>query len=188
MFTGCNFSDSESITINNEHYEIADIQWTPYGDAYFNGEYYLYNDNSKTIFAKAEESSLFEPIVYHNSSDVYPDISMTDRVEKITLQLDDAQIELDSDITQLLVNELTADSTEIKTAPADISTAEVYVNVYYKDYPAYQNEFVLCCSNNNELGFIYCETEKNTNSFGKGNMALFSDDQLINYIESLNLL
>lgn len=180
--------NNDVLIIDNEHYEIADNHWTPYGDAYFNGEYYLFKNDSKTLFAKAEESSLFEPIIYHNSSDVYPDISITDRVEKITLQLDDTQIELNSDIAQLLANELNADSTEIETATADISTAEVYVNVYYKNYPAYQNDFVLCYSNDNQLGVMYCETERNTNKFGKDNMVLFSNKELISYIKSLNLL
>lgn len=187
MFTGCNYSDNKSITINDERYEIANHNWKPYGDSEYDGKYYLFKNSSNIIFAKAEENNLFEPLIYHNSDDVYPDVSMADRVDRIILQLDGAQIELDSDIAKLLVNELNADSTIIKAVPADISTAEVYVNVYYKDYPAYQNEFVLCYSNNNQLGAMYCETEKNTEKFGKDNMVLFSNNELISYIEFLNL-
>ncbi len=181
--------NSESITIDNENYETADNSWTPYGEAYYDGEYYLFKNGTETIFAKTEESSLFEPLIYHNTNDVYPDISMKDKIDKIVLQIDNNQITLDSNMTELLVNELSnADNSKHKTASADISAAEVYINVFYKDYPAYQNEFVLCYSNDNELGFMYCETEKNTNKFGENNMALFSNKELTSYINSLNLL
>ena len=187
IFTGCNLNNSELITINDELFEVANYNWTPYGDAYYDGEYYLFKNGSKTVFAKTEDGGLFEPIIYHNVNDMYPDISMKDRVDKIVLQIEDNKITLDSNVTELLINELTTDYLEVEKDSADISTAEVYVNVFYKDYPAYQNEFVLCYSNNNKLGFMYCETEKNSNQFGENNIVLFSNKELISYIESLNI-
>lgn len=188
LFTGCSSNNNDSIIIHGETYEIANHNWIPYGDTYYDGEYYLFKNESKTIFAKSEGSGLFDGIVYHNVNDIYPDISMKNRIDKIVFEIDDNQFTVDSNITNLLVNELSnADNSKQETSAADISTAKVYVNVFYKDYPAYQNEFVLCYSNNGKLGFMYCETEKSTNQFGKDNMVIFSNEELISYIESLNL-
>lgn len=189
FLSGCSSNNDDTVIINSEYYEVADHDWTPYGNSNYNGEYYLYNDNSKTVFAKSEDNRLFDGIIYHNLNDIYPDISMTDRIDKIVFERESKQIVLDSNIADILINELSnTNKSNLETVPANSATIKVYINVFYQNYPAYQNEFAICYSNNNELGFIYCETEKNTNSFGKGNMALFSDDQLINYIESLNLL
>lgn len=196
IFTGCESKnnseniENESIVINNETYEPIEADWTVFGSPHQDGEYYLYDYNSKAIFAKTEDTSLFEGVFYHNTNDAYPDITMTDRIDKIVLETEDKQVTIKEDMADRLIAELSnSSSSKPNTATYDATTTVAFVNVYYKDYPAYQNEFMLCYSNDDEMGFAYCLTEKNNEKFGDyNNMALFSDEQLIDYLESLKLI
>ena len=188
LFNGCNSIDNEPLKINDEVFEIVYGDWTPYGDSRYDGEYYLYEKNSKIIFAESNDNNLFEGIVYHNKNDVYPDISMTDQIDKIVFETDKKQIVLEDAISESFLNEiLNTNSSNEKIVSANVATMKIFVDVYYKDYPAFQNEIALCYSNSGDLGYIYCNSQKNTNRFGSGNMFLFSDEQLISYIESLNV-
>lgn len=190
LFTGCrsnNNVDNERIMIENKEYEIINRDWTPYGNTLFNGKYYFYKNDSNTIFIKAKDTALFDGIIYHNADDIYPDISMSEKIDKIILEVDNNQIVADNDITELILGELSniSSSLNCKTSIVDLSKSEIYINVYYKNYPAYQNEFMICFSTNNEPGVMYCETDRNTNAFGENKMLLFSDKKLISYINSL---
>lgn len=195
-FAGCSSEnnntniDDGSIIINNETYESINAEWTVFGNARYDSGYYLYENNSKAIFAKTEDSFLFEGVFYHNTSDKYPNISMTDRIDKIVLETEDNQVTIEDDMADRLIEELLSSaSSKPNTAACDAVTAEAFVNVYYKDYPAYQNEFVLCYSKDNKMGFAYCLAEKNNKKFGDyNNMALFSNETLIDYLESLKLI
>ncbi|MDE6659610.1 MAG: hypothetical protein K2K01_05810 [Eubacterium sp.] len=187
MFTGCKLNnEEEQVLINDETYEEADHDWTVYGNYIQDGDYYLYENSSSVVFARKETNMFSEGIIYHNTNDEYPNISMESKIEKIVLDNGIKQITIEDNIADMFVQEFNRTDKTYKSA--DVSTAELYVNVYYKDYPAYQNEFVLCSSDSNEFGFMYCETEKNTNMFGKNNMALFLNDEIISYIQSLKLL
>ena len=187
-FNACNSSEEEQLKINNEVFETVYGEWIPYGDARFDGEYYLYEKDSKIIFAENKDNRFSESLIYHNTSDAYPDISMTDRIDKIVFQTNREKIELSDDMKAAFSNEiLNSDKSNGKIATADLATMEIFVFVYYKDYPAFQNEIALCCSDSGDVGYVYCETQKNTNKFGFGNMSVFSDEQLISYIESLGL-
>ena len=189
-FTGCSLNnnvDNETVIIENKEYEIINSDWTPYGNTRFNGEYYLYENDSNTIFAKGKDNILFDGVIYHNTDDTYPDISMSEKIDKIILEADNNQIVPDDDITDLILEELgnISGSLNCKTAAADLSKADIYINVYYKNYPASQNEFVICFSEDSEPGVMYCETYRNTNTFGENKMMLFFDKDLIAYINSL---
>ena len=187
-FSGCDPSDKEPLKINNEIYEMVYGVWTPFGDYRDDGKYYLYERDSETIFAKSKGPKFAEALIYHNTNDVYPDISMTEQIDKIVFQTNGKQIELNDDVKAAFLNEvLSSDTSKEKIASANLATMEIFVFIYYKDYPAFQNEIALCCSENGDLGYVYCETQKNTDKFGSGNMYVFSDEQLISYIESLNL-
>ena len=188
FFNGCDSYDEESVRINDEVYEIVYGEWTPYGDSRDSDEYYLYEKDSKIIFAESKDDKFFERIIYHNINDIYPDISMTDQIDKIVFKTDKEQIILEDTIKELFLKEiLNSGTSNKKIVSANIATLQIFVDVYYKNYPAFQNEIALCCSNNGDYGYIYCNTQKNIDNFGSGNMILFSDKQLISYIESLHM-
>lgn len=190
LFVGCeqyNNVDNEMLIIGNKEYEIINSDWTPYGKTQFNGKYYLYENDPNTIFVKAKETALFDGIIYHNTDDVYPDISMRDKIDKIILETESKHIVVNDEIKELVLGELENISSysNYKTSIADLSKSEFYLNVYYINYPAYQNEFMICFSTDNEPGVMYCETERNTNAFGKNKILLFSNKKLVTYINSL---
>lgn len=184
-FPSCSLDYDTTIKINGEIYDIANPEWTPYGNTRTNGTYYLYGNNSGIIFAKGTDDIFFDSLIYHNRNDSYPDISMVDKIAKIILDTEASEITVSEEFTEMLLQEF--NNTDKVFEPADFSTAEVFVNVYYKDYPAFQNEYVLCLSDNGKLGYMYCDTEKNTESFGNNNMSLFSNNELKSYISSLDL-
>ena len=184
-FPSCSLNYDTTIKINGEIYDIASPEWTPYGSTITNGNYYLYKNSSGIIFAKEDDDILFESLIYHNRNDIYPNVSMTDKIYAIVLDTESSKLTVSEEFTEIFIQEF--NNTDKVFETADLSTAEIFVNVYYKDYPAFQNEFVLCLSDNGNLGYMYCDTKKNTESFGKNNISLFSNNELKSYISSLDL-
>ncbi|MCD7796854.1 MAG: hypothetical protein LUG95_04405 [Clostridiales bacterium] len=189
FFTGCESNDdaNNTIIIDGTEFETVNTDWTVYTEATYNGEYYLYGNDSGIIFAEAEDNELFDGVVYHSTDDTYPDISSNDKIEKITVDTENSELSLDSDISSLFCDEMNRVTlkNDFETDTADLSKADIYVNVYYEDYPAYQTEFVICFSENGVPGIMYCETSRNTAAFGENNMMLFSNETLIEYFNSI---
>lgn len=182
---GCTAIHSENSVIYNDNtYELCRTDFSVYGDSYKSEGFICYGTKGSPVFVE-EKSILFdEGLVYHLADDEYPDISQSERIEKIVVTAGNDMKEIDGkyydDFSELLSFENLNDELIKK---ADISKQMRFIEIYYKDYPAYQTTYMIVESGE-DVGIMYCETATNTTMFGEDNMYVINGE-LGAYIKSL---
>lgn len=182
---GCNANYcADTVNYNNNTYELCENDFSVYGNTFKSEGFLCYGPKNSPIFVK-ENSFLFdEGLVYHLISDDYPNISQLQLIEKISLTNGNIVYEVESkyfnSFSKLLsFNDM--DNELIKKA--DNSANMWFIEIYYKDYPAYQTTWMIVESNN-DIGVMYCSNATNTSMFGENNMYVINGDLGI-YIKSL---
>ncbi|MGN1124019.1 MAG: hypothetical protein ACI4RR_06705, partial [Eubacterium sp.] len=163
---GCNNSVSDEIVYNQHSYTECDRSWHPYGNTVKQDDYCTYDNDDNNIFI-CETSLIGERIIYHRSDDTYPDTSQIDKISCIALTRGSEEITVDEKYKAQIVEMLNLQEKPYATEKIDYSSDFLFINVYYKDYPAYQNECAFCLSENGNVCIMFCETEKNSQKIGK---------------------
>lgn len=181
VLCGCN-NASDEIVYNQHEYTECDRSWHPYGNIVKQDDYCTYDNDDRNIFI-CEVALIGEKIIYHRLDDTYPDTSQKDRISHIALTRDSEEITVDEKYKAQIVDALNLQEKPYATEKIDYSSDFLFINVYYKDYPAYQNECAFCLSENGNVCIMFCETEKNSQKIGKEKALLISNDELKEYIK-----
>lgn len=187
FLSGCVSPDlkyqNEQLVLFDKTYEICDSSWYPYGETISADGYTIYKNDSQNIFVNIQDGLFSEGILYHWVDSEYPDITQIDRIEQIDLVFQNKTITIDNNcISELSELFSTNDIEKHQLKKADMSSEFVYVNVYYSNYPAYQNEFFICKTYDGEFGIMFCDTEQNTAAFGLGMVRTINSNVLLQYL------
>lgn len=187
FLSGCVASDLEyqnkQLILFDKTYEICDSSWYPYGETISADEYSFYKNDPQNIFVKIQDGLFSEGILYHWVDSEYPDITQIDRIEQIDLVFQNKTITVDNNCISEFFELFSINNIEkSKLKEADMSSEFVYVNVYYLNYPAYQNEFLICKTYDGEFGIMFCNTEQNTATFGSGMVRIINSNVLLQYL------
>jgi hypothetical protein len=190
FLSGCVSDDmeyqDEKLVLYDKTYEICDSDWYPYGTELSVDDYVFYENDTEKIFVKVPDELFSEGVLYHSIDDEYPDVTQTDKIEKIDLVYQNKTITLNNDCISEFSELLSTDDIESsKLKKADMSSEFVYVNVYYSNYPAYQNELLICKTEDGEFGIMFCETEQNTATFGSGMALTITSNRLTQCLEQI---
>lgn len=183
FFSCCN-SDSESdeIFFNGEKYLVCSDEWYPYGDTVKHNEFFIFNNDANMRFIKAQDSFWFEGVTYHKASDIFPSVK-TSEIDKITLDFGTKQVKIDDVFISEIVHILNGNN--IVVSDADLSNEFLHINIYYKNYPAYQSKWLITQTMTGSLGIMYSETEENTAKIGLNKAMLIKSNELTEYINNL---
>ena len=186
VFCGCAKQADKPFTALGHSYEECDKSWHPYGDTTEKENFLIYGNDESNIFISESSALSSGRTSYHRVDDVYPSVSQADRIELIVLTNGEKEITLDKRFITPMAEILTfakIDSSSIRML--DYSKEFYFVNVYYKGYPAYQNEWMISVSDGGNLLIAFCETEKNTRMIGDGKGLVINNDELAKYLKSV---
>lgn len=191
FLSGCVSADiedqNEQLVLFDKTYEICDSSWYPYGTPVSVDDYVFYENDNEKIFIKVSDELFSEGVLYHLKDDKYPDITQTDKIEKIDLVFQNKTITInDNCISEFSELFSTNDIESSKLKKADMSSEFIYVNVYYSNYPAYQNELLICKTYDGEFGIMFCDTKQNTDTFGSGMVLTITSNRLIQCLEQIS--
>ena len=183
IFCGCSKQADNTFEALGNTYEECDKSWHPYGNRTTKDGFVAFDNDKNDIFIGESNALFYEDVIYHRADDVYPSVSQIDRIERIVLTDGEKKITLDKEFVSSMAEILTfskIDSSEI--IMLDYGKDFFFINVYYKDYPVYQNECMITVSNDGEPVIAFCETEKNAQILGEGKALTINDDELSEYL------
>lgn len=168
------------------YYEECAPSWHPYGNTTEKENFLVFDNDKNNIFINMPDSLFSEGIMYHRTDDVYPSITQIDRIDKIILENGSAEIAVDEEYVSVLSNVLAfSDIDPANIINLDYGKEFFFINVYYKNYPAYQNECMLTLSDEGIPIIAFCETEKNTQIIGNDKALKINNKELAGYLEFL---
>lgn len=184
---GCNnekTNETDYLSFNGEKYSVSSNEWYPYGDVIEQDDYLTFDNDKNNLFIRAYGSQVFDGIIYHKDSDVFPSVK-TDDVDKIVLDCGTEKVEMENKYISEMVAILCAEENTDSLQETDMSSEFIFINIYYEDYPAYQCKWMIVRTADNSLGVMYCEAEENNTHFGRNKAAVINSKELTEYINNL---
>lgn len=182
---GCSSDYNENTVIfNNNKYELCKNNFSVYGDYYKSKGYKCFGSNRSPKFLEKSSILFDEGLIYHLADDEYPDVSQSERVEKIKICNENIGKEVDSRYFNDFLEFLLFEELDEELIKKENTNSEYwFVEIYYKDYPAYETTYMIVETNEN-IGIMCCETARNTSMFGQDNMYVIGGELEL-YIKSL---
>lgn len=188
IFPSCdnqNISETDSLVFNGEKYSVSSNEWYPYGTITKQDDYLTFDNDDNNIFIRAYSSRVFDGVLYHKDSDIYPS-TKTSSVDKLILDCDTKKVKMDNEYASEMINILHFEEKNTqKLQSADMSSDFIFINIYYKNYPAYQCKWMIVKTIDNSLGIMYCEAEENNTNFGRNQAFVIDSIALTEYINNL---
>lgn len=186
VFCGCAKQADKPFTALGHSYEECDKSWHPYGNTREKENFLVFDNDNNNIFINIPDSLFAEGITYHRTDDIYPSITQIDRIEKIILENGNTEIAVDEEYVSAFSNVLAfSDVDPAEIINLDYGKAFFFVNVYYRSYPAYQNECMIALSDEGVPIIAFCETEKNDQMIGNGKALKINNQELAEYLKSI---
>lgn len=189
LLCSCNSENStDSVTFNGDVYTICDYDWHPFGQESRAGEFILFENDKDNLFIKTPTFLFSEGVIYHKEGDTYPSVANTESIEKITLDNGKEEIDVSpiyaEQFKKLLQFENISESL-LEEVDHSEKSSFLFVNVYYRDYPAYQNKWMLVKIQNNVWGIQFCETSENSKMLGENNALRITSSEINEYLNHL---
>ena len=186
IFCGCAKQTDSTVNALGHSYEDCDKSWYPYGNRTEKDGYVVFDNDENTIFIGESNALFYENVIYHRIDDVYPSVSQIERIDRIVLTNGEKEITLDEKFIPSMSEILTFSDVDPSAMQAlDYSREFFFVKVYYKDYPAYQNECMITISSDGKPVIAFCETEKNAQIIGDGKALEISNAESAEYLTAL---
>lgn len=185
LTVGCSSDyNVDTVVFDNNTYELCRNNFSVYGDYYKSKGFKCYDFEGSSVFIEDNVVLFEEGLIYHLADDEYPNVSQYDRIEKIKLVNDDISVEIDEEYLMEFSELLCFDKiNNEEIAKSDVSGQFWFIEIYYKNYPAYETTYMVVEFDGN-IGIMCCETARNTSLFGMDNMYVINGD-LKNHIKGL---
>lgn len=167
-------------------YAECDDEWHPYGKPLEKGNFIIYDNDRNNIFINVPDVLFSEGVVYHKTDDNYPSVSQSESIECIVLDDGVTKFEVDTQYIHELSQILSfSDLATDKIQNIDFSKEFYFINVFYYDYPAYQNEWMVCTLEDGGIGVAFCKPEKNNQVLGENKALIIDSTELAKHIKSI---